>query len=212
MSNIFICGYENKAAKLLKEFIDDLMREIGLENDAITSVMKSDTRSCDGEKEPRPYLWVRGTSQEEIFRVIEKFKETGLRQDVEWDVIGGFIPADEMLLDSPTKPECVQENGSLEDGSNEKIPDSPGGKYIELGEKPNLEGSCLIRYRFNTETGKIEKSSQGRTRYSDGSWSEWEVGFKGKEFATLEEAETAFAQAMENLEGTRAWIEAISSF
>src|SRR5665647_937059 len=103
MPNIFICGYGKKAREL-KDFIDELMQEMDLQDDAITSIVETRPESCDGKNKRKPHLWVRSTDKEEIFRIIELFKEKGLRQDLEWDVIGGFILAEDMLPDPPPVP------------------------------------------------------------------------------------------------------------
>jgi|GEM_PF-1834253 hypothetical protein len=78
-------------------------------------------------------------------------------------------------------------------------------KYVKLGEMMNLEGSRTIRYRFNTETKKIETSNS-----KDG-YSEWKEGFRGKKFTTLEKAQTAFGEDMAKQDYNRWLIDTICS-
>lgn len=102
MPNILICGF-GKRANGIKRFIDALMQELDLQDEAITSIITMRAESCDGKKESRPYLCVRGTNNRQIFPIIDKFKEVGLRLDLEWEVIGGFIPAEDMIIKPPPK-------------------------------------------------------------------------------------------------------------
>jgi len=95
MPNVIICGYGEKAEEM-KELIDRIMQTLNLQGDAITSIVETKPESCDGERKPMPYLWVRSTSKEEVLRIINAFKAFDLKEDVEYDVIGGFIPASEM--------------------------------------------------------------------------------------------------------------------
>ena len=125
MPNIFICGYEKKKAEDLKRFIDDIMQKLGLQDDAITSILETRPQSCDGRKKPMPYLWVRSTEKDEIFRIIDAFKKKGLRQDLEWDVIGDFISADEMLEKTTNQTgrlTCCKEGPDSKCEPNERPP------------------------------------------------------------------------------------------
>jgi len=98
MPNIFICGYSKEKAENLKTVIDDTMEELGLQDDAITSVVETKPESCDRKRNPMPHLWARSTDKKEVFKIIKAFKRKNLKEDLEWDIIGGFIPADEMKL------------------------------------------------------------------------------------------------------------------
>jgi hypothetical protein len=96
MLNILICAFGKKANET-RALIDKLMQELGLQDESSTSIVAMRAQSCDGKKIPRPYLWLRGTDEEQISRVIKKFKAAGLRTDLEWDIIDGFIPAERMI-------------------------------------------------------------------------------------------------------------------
>jgi len=96
MPNIIICGYEEETAEAMKKLIDDIMQGLGLQDDAITTIIAAKTESCDGKRKSMPYLVVRSTSEDEVRRIIDAFKEKGVMQDLEWDVIGGFISAEDM--------------------------------------------------------------------------------------------------------------------
>lgn len=106
MPNIFICGFGDEAEGL-KRFVDDIMLDLGLQDDAITSIIETRPESCDGNRKSTPYIWVRSTKAGEIFLIIDALKEKGLRRDVEWDIIGGFIPAKKMepIVKESPKPE-----------------------------------------------------------------------------------------------------------
>lgn len=68
-------------------------------------------------------------------------------------------------------------------------------KYIELGEIQGFSSKRATKHRYNTETGKIETS----TGIDD--YFQWKVGFKGEEFASLEEARDAFEEELKNIRG-----------
>lgn len=115
MPNIFICGYKKEKAEELKKFIDETMKGLGLQDNAITSTVETRPESCDGNRNPMPHIWVRSTSKNEVFTIIDAFKKRGLKQDLEWDVIGGFIPAEELSDDfSPNNHKDCEAYGSIE--------------------------------------------------------------------------------------------------
>lgn len=96
MPNIFICGYEMRAGAM-KNKIDGIMQKMGLQDEAITSIVDMKAESCDGKKTIQPYLRVCSTDKAQILEIIHAFKEKGIGEDVEWLVVDGFIPADKML-------------------------------------------------------------------------------------------------------------------
>jgi hypothetical protein len=95
MSNIFICGYGEKA-DALKGIIDKLMHRVGLQDDAITSIVDMKAESCDGRRMPMPYLRICSTDEADIPKIINIFKEGKVKEDVEWLVMDGFIQASKM--------------------------------------------------------------------------------------------------------------------
>ncbi len=96
MPNIMICGFPTAQADTLKVKIDQVMSDLGLGGDAVTSITKMYAESCNGERIPMPYLRICSTDGYEIRRIIETLKNAKLGVDVEWLVLGGFIPAAEM--------------------------------------------------------------------------------------------------------------------
>jgi len=96
MPNIFICGYEREKAEDLKKIIDEVMKEMKLQHDAITSVVDMKTESCDGIRKSMPYLRICSTDKAQISEIIKSFRERKLEEDVEWIIMDGFIPAYEM--------------------------------------------------------------------------------------------------------------------
>ncbi|MFC1623624.1 hypothetical protein ACFL05_00695 [Patescibacteria group bacterium] len=115
MPNIFICGFEKEKAEELKKFIDETMKGLCLQDDAITSIVETRPESCDGSRKPMPHLWVRSTKENEVIVIIDAFKKRGLKLDLEWDVIGGFIPAEELSDDfRPNNHKNCEGYGSIE--------------------------------------------------------------------------------------------------
>ena len=96
MPNIMICGFPTAQADTLKVKIDQVLSGLGLDGDAVTSITEMCAESCDGKRIPMPYLRICSTDEYEIRRIIEALKNAKLGIDVEWLVLGGFIPAAEM--------------------------------------------------------------------------------------------------------------------
>ena len=91
MPNIMICGFEPARAEGLKAQIDAFFQSVRIAHDAVTSIVPMQVESCDGHRTPSPYLCVRATNPFEIHRIVEILKV--LNEDIEWEQIGGFIPA-----------------------------------------------------------------------------------------------------------------------
>ena len=141
MPNIWIIGYRGVAESRLKSKIDEIMQSLGLGKDAVTTALSVDVDSCDGNYTQMPYVRVTSTSKEEVDLIIRAFKEFNLKEDLEWDVIGGFIPSNKMVASSDKeKPECPVGNRGFLD---EYDPDLVGKKVIV----DNLNGS----FTFDSE-------------------------------------------------------------
>ncbi len=97
MPNIMICGYEPHKAGELKGRIQSVMKALGLEEDAVTSIVQMEVESCDGLNTPVPYLRVCSTDEDQIQKIIRALKLAGLKEDLEYLVLTGFIPAKEMV-------------------------------------------------------------------------------------------------------------------
>jgi len=80
----------------LKSRIDQIMQELGLGDDAITTIICCQPESCDGKKKPMPFVRVCCKDADEMEKIIKAFKEHKLGVDTEKLLLGGFIPADEM--------------------------------------------------------------------------------------------------------------------
>jgi len=84
--------YEN-----LKGKIDQAIKNIGLENDAITTWHKDAiTESCDSRRASMPYIRICSTNKEEIEKIVQALKENKIWIDVETLQLSRFIPANEM--------------------------------------------------------------------------------------------------------------------
>jgi hypothetical protein len=98
MPNIQICGVSDpQRVEILKQNIDLAMLRLGLGGDAVTSIIPMAVESCDGKRTPMPYLRVCSTDADEIRRILDVMKRAGLAIDVEWFVLGGFVPASELV-------------------------------------------------------------------------------------------------------------------
>ena len=95
MANIMICGFPPKKAEGLRTSIEVIMQDIGLGNEALTSIVDMETKSCDGTRSPKPYLRICSTDAEEQ-QITDALKKAGVKVDVEWMPLSNFIPADEM--------------------------------------------------------------------------------------------------------------------
>lgn len=96
MPNIMICGFTPKRAEGLRTSIEIIMRNMSLGDEALTSIVDMEAKSCDGTRTPMPYLRICSTDEDEIQKIINTFKEEGIKVDVEWLVLNGFILANEM--------------------------------------------------------------------------------------------------------------------
>lgn len=101
MPNIEIYGIEclsNETLKL-KMTIDLVMRLLGLENDAITTVISSDTCSCNRKPKALPFIRICSTNPEEIRKIVEGLKKQKVGQhgvDIETLVLSGFFLAKDL--------------------------------------------------------------------------------------------------------------------
>jgi len=95
MPNIFICGFGERAEEI-KEIVDTIMQRLGLQDEAITSIVEMKTETCDGKRTPAPYLRVCSDNKIEIEIIIRALKRFQIGEDVEHLLLDGFIPAEEM--------------------------------------------------------------------------------------------------------------------
>ena len=85
----------------LKPKIDQVMQELGLGDDAVTTPHWHPAESCDGKRTPMPYIVVSSTNEQEITVIIVALKKANLRLDCERLPLpeNGFIPAEKMSSD-----------------------------------------------------------------------------------------------------------------
>jgi len=97
MPNIQIIGFRRTEAEVIRSKLDEMLRDIGLGEEAITDIVEGhDPKSCDGEHRPMPYLRIYGTDVAEIGDIIIGLKRFMIHVDCEWLLLGGFISAEEM--------------------------------------------------------------------------------------------------------------------
>ena len=96
MPNIHLCGFPSGEANVLKNEIDALMQDLGLGDDAVTTIWEVTVQSCDGKRTPRPYVAISSSSLTQMGAILGIFKKAQLGVDVECVTIDEFIPACDM--------------------------------------------------------------------------------------------------------------------
>ncbi len=91
MPNIEICGYSTEEAATIQSRIESIMQEMGLGEDAVTSIIPMTVTSCDGKRSPKPFLRICSTDMNEINRILLKIAKGDLRADIETLVLTGFV-------------------------------------------------------------------------------------------------------------------------
>ena len=99
MPRIAINGFrslESAEADKLRQRINVAVQSIGLGDDAAAQIIPSDVRSCDGRDTSMPFIQLFSNKPAEIRAVLTVLKEIHIGYDVEWSLIGGFIPASDL--------------------------------------------------------------------------------------------------------------------
>ena len=91
MPNIEIYGDAN-----LKSHIDKIMQEIGLGDEAITTIINSRPESCDGNNKSMSFVRVCSSRGDHLHDILIAFREKKLGVDTETLLLSGFIPAEKM--------------------------------------------------------------------------------------------------------------------
>lgn len=96
MPNIQICGYPPTRAEELRMTVNFALNrlKLDLDTDGVISIVPLEVRTCSGL--PSPYLRICSTDPDEIWSIIRELQRVRLGEDVEYLVLGGFIPAKEM--------------------------------------------------------------------------------------------------------------------
>lgn len=100
MANVLIVGFEAREASAIREMVDDILAKIKESYDSSTTIIPAEARFHrkipSGERGGRKnaaYIWVRNTKLSRAKRIAVALQK-GLNLDVEYDQIGGFIPAE----------------------------------------------------------------------------------------------------------------------
>lgn len=80
----------------LKPKIDDIIKDLGFENEAITTVIECYPRSCDGKNESKSYIRICSNDENQIDSIVKAFKKHKLGVDVETLLLSEFFSAEEM--------------------------------------------------------------------------------------------------------------------
>lgn len=88
--------FVSKTAFSMKEKIDEVMQEIGLGKEAITTIFPSIASTCDGEAKASPFIRISNTKPEETAKIVEALKKAHVIIDTETLTLTSFISSEEM--------------------------------------------------------------------------------------------------------------------
>lgn len=81
----------------IRDKVEEIMRKIGLGEDAITDIVPSISTSLFGKVHKlMPYLRVCDTDPDRMNRIVQALKEENINMDVEMLLLSGFIEAKDM--------------------------------------------------------------------------------------------------------------------
>lgn len=84
MPNIELHGMQRSDANSLKAIIDELMKKIGRENDAVTDIYNDLVQTCNGGHKNAPYIRILTTDFRDIVAILDIFeKNKTIHVDVE---------------------------------------------------------------------------------------------------------------------------------
>jgi hypothetical protein len=92
-------GFNRREYKKTKKLIDTALQLLDLGDDAVTTRINSDVRSCDGNNKRMPYVVVRSTGGiEEVEKIVHELIIMKIRVDCEKEPLikDGFVPAKKM--------------------------------------------------------------------------------------------------------------------
>lgn len=90
MPNIQFHGFSRAEYNALKFKVDEAMKTVGLENEAVTTFFPSIVESCDGERTAMPYLHIFSSQLEHVVQIQAALCARKIFIDIEWSS-GGFI-------------------------------------------------------------------------------------------------------------------------
>jgi hypothetical protein len=79
------------------------MEELGLGDEAVTTIVQAEVESCDGQLFSIPFIRICSTDKEQIMRILVALEFAGINEYTEWLVLGGFK--------SKVKPKVVELGG-----------------------------------------------------------------------------------------------------
>ncbi|MGE5392175.1 MAG: hypothetical protein ACM3NH_00295 [Candidatus Saccharibacteria bacterium] len=94
MPNIELVGYDGGNERILTALVKRAIRELGLQDSAVITGISAVVVDHAGWR--FPYIRICSTDRQEIDRLIAKFKELKIGEDLEYLVITGFIPGKDM--------------------------------------------------------------------------------------------------------------------
>ncbi len=101
MPNIWICGFSEKENARIRELVNTAIEELGLSEDAITSIIEMKAEPCRpitpaSPTRTQPYIRICSSGKEEIQNITRVLKKMRIGVDVEWLLLDGFLPASAM--------------------------------------------------------------------------------------------------------------------
>lgn len=91
--DVNVTSFDFSEAFEVKHRVDQVMQQIGLGDDAVTTIIPSLVVTCDGSHKVSPYLRVCSTKSEQTKFVAEALEKAGLGIDIETLTIDDFIKA-----------------------------------------------------------------------------------------------------------------------
>jgi len=102
MPNVAIVGYDSDKTVELYRRICICLTEAGLHHEGVvTELENTRVTKADGSGKKMPHLIIRSTSWDEIQNIVVAFKKNGIHEDVELELLQGFISKEQMASPMP---------------------------------------------------------------------------------------------------------------
>ena len=98
MLNVKLYGYKKEDAYLLRDKVDECMRQAGLSGKGVTTYCSSEVRVCGGGGRVMPYLELQSSNLDYFLPILNKFRLLGVFENVQVMGMGvyEFLSADDM--------------------------------------------------------------------------------------------------------------------
>lgn len=89
--------YIRREAFFVKQKIEQAIKSIHLQKEAITTIFPSIAVTCDGKNEPAPFIRISNTKPKESRIIIDAPKKRNILLDTETLTLASFTPLEEMV-------------------------------------------------------------------------------------------------------------------